>query len=46
MAIYQNKHIIPVFVNINDVPNIIRIETGVNALNKDYNFITQEINPN
>ncbi len=31
MAIYHNKHIIPIYKDIEDVPPVIRIETGVNC---------------
>ncbi|MFX0062983.1 MAG: toll/interleukin-1 receptor domain-containing protein [Candidatus Hermodarchaeota archaeon] len=34
MAISQAKHIIPVFMDLKDVPHILRIQTGINATNK------------
>jgi len=43
MAVYQGKHIIPVFKDINDVPEILRIETGVDASNKTIEEVTNKI---
>ena len=43
MAIYQGKHIIPVFTDINDVPDILRIETGVDASDKTLELIADKI---
>ena len=43
MAVYGNKHIIPVFTDIQNVPQIIRFNSGINALNKNMNEIAKEI---
>ncbi|MFX1477008.1 MAG: leucine-rich repeat domain-containing protein [Promethearchaeota archaeon] len=43
MAIYQGKHIIPVFIDINDVPDILQIETGVNSSNKSKEQVAEQI---
>jgi len=43
MAVYQGKHIIPVFMDINDVPEILQIETGVNASDKTIEEVTNKI---
>ncbi|MFX1255958.1 MAG: TIR domain-containing protein, partial [Promethearchaeota archaeon] len=43
MAVYENKYVIPVFMDINDVPPILKIQAGVNALNKSSEQIISEI---
>jgi hypothetical protein len=43
MAVYQNKHIILVFFWIDDVPQILRIETGVDASSKNVDEIADSI---
>ena len=43
MAVYQGKHIIPVFMDINDVPEILQIETGVDASDKTIEEVTNKI---
>ncbi|MFX0065972.1 MAG: glycine cleavage system protein GcvH [Candidatus Hermodarchaeota archaeon] len=43
MAVYQDKHIIPVFMDINDVPEIIKIMSGVNTNKKTSEKIVDEI---
>ena len=43
MAVYQDKHIIPVFMDLNDVPDILKIQIGVNASNKTPENLANEI---
>ncbi len=43
MAVYQDKHIIPIFMDINDVPEIIKIMSGVNTNKKTAEKIVDEI---
>lgn len=43
MAVYQGKHIIPVFMDIKDVPEILQIETGVDASDKTIEEVSNKI---
>ena len=43
MAVHQGKHIIPIFTNINDVPKILQIHTGIDASGKPTIQVADEI---
>ncbi|MFW9993366.1 MAG: toll/interleukin-1 receptor domain-containing protein [Candidatus Odinarchaeota archaeon] len=43
MAVYQNKHIVPVFTDINDVPSILKIQAGVDAKNRSPEQVVDEL---